>query len=36
MIREGAEGKRGEMTQTLYAHVNIRKKKSTCLANVKP
>jgi hypothetical protein len=26
MIREGAEGKRGEMTQTLYAHVNIRKK----------
>jgi hypothetical protein len=25
-VREGAGGKRGEMTQTLYAHMNIIKK----------
>jgi hypothetical protein len=26
-VREGVGGRRGEMTQTLYAHMNKRKKK---------
>jgi hypothetical protein len=29
-LREGGREKGGEMTQTLYAHMNKRKKKKNC------